>query len=196
MQPTETEHPMWIEKRGQQHRVYWRTGLPSPTKSYEKFDTRAKAEGFRDVARLAGLQPARDYLATGDPAVLHAALGLSPRANPVTTAGQPLVSTADDRGPTVQRHPHAVGLTFAELWARFLAAQRHLEEGTAEDYESYGKHHLLPFFGPHDLGLIHRTRPLRARDEAVGAVYVDDWVAHMLAKERLDRMGRRCPARC
>jgi hypothetical protein len=26
---------MWIEKRGLQHRVYWRTGLGSPQKAFE-----------------------------------------------------------------------------------------------------------------------------------------------------------------
>jgi hypothetical protein len=30
-------------------------------------------------------------------------------------------------------------VTFDELWRRFLAKQRHIDEGTVELYEGYGK---------------------------------------------------------
>ena len=50
------------------------------------------------------------------------------------------------------------------LWQRFLQAQRHLEGTTAEDYDSYGEFHLLPFFGAQDLAVIKRSRPLREAD--------------------------------
>ncbi len=37
---------MWIETRGRQHRVYWRTGQASPKKTFEPFASRDAAELF------------------------------------------------------------------------------------------------------------------------------------------------------
>lgn len=37
---------MWIEKRGRQYRVYYRTGLATPKKALEPFPTREMAEYF------------------------------------------------------------------------------------------------------------------------------------------------------
>jgi hypothetical protein len=42
----------WIEKRGDQHRVYWRNGVPGlPARSYLPFYGRAEAEQFVSIAR-------------------------------------------------------------------------------------------------------------------------------------------------
>jgi hypothetical protein len=84
-----------------------------------------------------------------------------------------------------------VGVTFDELWARFLARTRHVDESTHTLYAGYGRNHLLPFFEGTDIGLILRTKALRAADAPAGAVYVDDdWVTGMLAKERRNNAGR------
>jgi hypothetical protein len=61
-------------------------------------------------------------------------------------------------------------VTFRRLWQTFLDRQRHMAEGTHELYESYGEHHLLPYFGDTDIGLLLRTEPLRAADAPSGAL--------------------------
>lgn len=54
---------MWIETRGRQHRVYWRTGQASPKKTFEPFASRDAAELFVDLARRAGsLSGALEYV--------------------------------------------------------------------------------------------------------------------------------------
>ena len=64
-------------------------------------------------------------------------------------------------------------------------------EGALADYTSSGNYHLLPFFGDTDIGLILRTKPLRAADVPAGAVYVEDgWLKEMRKKERRNNVGR------
>jgi integrase len=83
---------------------------------------------------------------------------------------------------------------FRRLWETFLERQRHLAEGSAELYEGYGEHHLLPFFGDTDIGLILRTRPLRTADVVPGALYVeDDWLKVMKATPKRNDQGRLRP---
>lgn len=176
---------MWIETRCRQHRVYWRTGLPSPKKAFEPFPSRDAAELFIDLARRSGTLPgALAYVRDPRPDTLRELLGLAPLAAhaPHPDAGAP--------APADAPAPGAFGVTFKQLWDRFLAEQRHLEGTTSEDYASYGKHHLVPFFGPHDVALIRRAKPLRESDAVPGAVYIDDFVKAMLAKERLNNVGR------
>lgn len=70
---------MWIDTRGQQHRVYWRTGLPSPQKAYEPFPSRDQAELFKELARRSGtLQGALAYVRDPQPRVLRQLLGMAP----------------------------------------------------------------------------------------------------------------------
>jgi integrase len=179
---------MWIETRGRQHRVYWRTGLPSPKKAFEPFPSRDAAELFIDLARRSGtLSGALGYVRDPRPDTLRELLGLAPLSAP---AEQPPVGAPATAGAGAPCGPVGFGVTFERLWERFLAEQRHLEGTTGEDYASYGRHHLLPFFGPHDVALIRRARPLRESDATAGAVYVDDFLEAMLAKERLNNVGR------
>ncbi len=50
---------MWIEKRGQQHRVYWRTrNETGPKKDFEPFGTREQATAFIELARASSLSGA------------------------------------------------------------------------------------------------------------------------------------------
>jgi hypothetical protein len=54
---------MWIEKRGQQHRVYYRTrNETGPKKAFEPFSTRDQAEAFRALARASNLTGAIAYV--------------------------------------------------------------------------------------------------------------------------------------
>jgi hypothetical protein len=175
---------MWIETRGRQHRVYWHTGLDCPKKAYEPFPSQTQAELFISLARDSSLVGALGYLRDPSPGMLRKLLGMAPLApaRSLTPSARPLPAVADEG-------VGLVGVTFAELWTRFLEAQRHLEATTAEDYQSYGTFHLVPFFGAHDLGLIQRSSPLRESDAAPGAVYVDDWLKQMLTKERRNNVG-------
>ncbi|MET1059680.1 MAG: hypothetical protein ABWX84_08785 [Nocardioides sp.] len=54
---------MWIEKRGQQHRVCWRNRSETgPKKAFEPFDTREQAHAFITLARASNLAGAVDYV--------------------------------------------------------------------------------------------------------------------------------------
>ena len=188
---------LWIEQRGNQHRVYWRnTDAGLPARSYLPFYGRDSAEHFVGSAALLGLHTARQVFTTDDPqaaaALVQAALaerGLAPvdpapEVLPTAPAGQPPAfgAPADDR---------LTGVTFDELWTRFLGRTRHVDEGTHKLYQGYGRNHLLPFFGGTDIGLILRTRPLRAADAPADALYADDdWVTGMLKKERRNNACR------
>jgi integrase len=132
-------------------------------------------------------------------ALLDAALaerGLVPAGPaPLSVPELPPTPAAAARLFTPPADPRLTGVTFDELWTLFLARTRHVDEGTHKLYAGYGRNHLLPFFGGTDIGLILRTRPLRAADAPAGAVYVDDdWVTDMLKKERRNNAGRPIPA--
>jgi hypothetical protein len=59
---------LWIEKRGRQHRVYWRNapGLGLPARSYQRFYSSADAQQFIGMAAFLGLDTARQVMATED----------------------------------------------------------------------------------------------------------------------------------
>lgn len=173
----------------------WRTHqpAPSPKKAYEKIATRDDADSFLDVARWVGLPAARAYVADPTPqafAALTAAVSGDAQTQPApSTASTAAAGTTVD--PATLDDRHLVGVSFADLWQRFLKGQRHHEEGTVELHEGYGRHHLLPFLGDVDLGLVARTQPLRTSHAIPGAVYVDDdWPTHMMAKPRLNNVAR------
>lgn len=194
---------MWIEIKGKQHRVYWRTGLPvpAPARSYEAFTDRTDAEKFVELIRLVGLDVAQAVLQNPSAPAQAELVGrrttaprpdyippLAPCAGNAFAQHPPMA--AGSQLTTVQALP--TGVTFEVLWERFMERQRHLEEGTLELYDGYGRNHFLPFFAGTDLGLIMRSRPLLASSAHAGAVYVDDgWVSQMMTKEKLN--NRRQP---
>jgi hypothetical protein len=199
---------LWIEQRGRQYRVYWRNGVPGlPARSYVPFYGRADAVQFVGMASLLGLDTARQVLDAEDPqaaaALLQAALaerGLAPTDPAPRPAPEPLPAAQAGPPPlfTVPTDPRLTGVTFDELWARFLSRIRHVDEGTHKLYEGYGRNHLLPFFGGTDIGLILRTRPLRAADASAGALYVDDdWGDRHAAEGAAEQTpADRSPGRC
>lgn len=189
---------MWIEKRGRQYRVYWRNHRPDgPMKSFEPFANTEQAQTFIELARLTDLAFALAYVRDPSPEALAAAFAMPAAATgreavyapPVATAEAAVAGITPASASTLDQYSPAVGLTFDALWARFLEQLRHLEGTTVDLYEGYGAHHLLPFFGGVDIGLVQRARPLRERDAHPDAVYVDDWVTEMLSKERLNNVG-------
>lgn len=203
---------MWIELRGRQHRVYYRNySNDGPRKRFVAFDSRDKAATFIDLARLSSLAGALDYVGEPSEEKLTALLTGSPLGDLARSAAIGSDTTVNDgvgtfvdanrlaasRTRRVASVPVAldafdprVGVTFAELWARYLERKRGLEGTTREDYEAYGINHLLPFFGSVDVGLIQRTEPIAAHRRTNGAVYVDDWVKQMLGKKRLNNARR------
>lgn len=184
---------MWIEQRGQQHRVYWRNQTETgPQRLYQPFPTRDQAELFRQLARTSSLSGALAWLHNPSEEGLMELLGRRPKPalQDTSIATQAVVGVAPSTTGVGDRYDARVGVTFAHLWQRFLDIQRHLEGSTAELYEMYGRIHFLPFFGDTDLGLIQRTEPLRVSDALTGAVYVDDWVDLMLTKPRLNNALR------
>jgi len=129
---------LWIEQRGLQHRVYWRNNVAGlPAQSYLPFYGRDAAEHFVGSASLLGLHTARQVFTTEDPqaaaALVQAALaerGLAPadlapqpapELQPAALAGPPPLFTAP-------ADPRLTGVTFDELWARFLGRIRHVDE--------------------------------------------------------------------
>jgi len=194
---------LWIEQRARQHRVYWRnSGAGLPARSYVRFYGRAEAEQFVSMAGLLGLHTARQVLDAGDPqaaAVLlqeaWAQRGLAlakPAPAPVAPAGSLLSLSAASAGAPAD--PRLTGVTFRRLWQTFLDRHRSIAEGTRELYESYGEHHLLPYFGDTDIGLILRTEPLRTTDAPPGALFVEDgWLKKMETTPKRDNMKRLRP---
>lgn len=169
---------MWIEKRGRQHRVYWRNapGLGLPARSYQRLDSRGDAEQFIGMAAHFGLETARQVMATPDASARRELLAAAQAerapapAGPATTphlaaAFTPPVAVGMPAGSRL------TGVTFRTLWTTFLERHRHVRKGTRTLYEGYGKYHLLPFFGDTDIALIQRTRPLRPSDALPGALW-------------------------
>ena len=75
---------MWVEKHGQQHRVYYRTrNEGGPKKAFEPFSTRDQAEAFIKLARASSLPGAVAYVRDPHPDALMALLGRSPVQVPV-----------------------------------------------------------------------------------------------------------------
>ncbi|MGY1827604.1 tyrosine-type recombinase/integrase [Blastococcus sp. SYSU DS0541] len=192
---------MWIEKRGRQHRVYWRNpaGLGLPARSYQRLESRGDAEQFIGMAAHFGLDTARQVMATPDASarreLLAAAQAEQAPAPAGVAAAGPLI-TPGVRAATAAApdDPRLSGVSFRTLWTTFLDRHRHVRKGTRELYKSYGKYHLLPFFGDTDIALIQRTRPLRPSDALPGALYVeDDWLKKMEATPKRDNMGRLRP---
>lgn len=192
---------LWIEKRGRQFLVYWRNPEGClPARSCQRgLYTRADAEKFIIMAGHLGLDTTRHVMAANDRATRHARIAAALAERAPGPAGPAVVSplrapglpTAAPVAPPTPDDRHRTGVTFATLWQTFLDRQHHLEEGTLTDYTSYGTYHLLPFFGDTDIGLILRTRPLRAADVPAAGIYVEDgWLKEMLKKERRNNVGR------
>jgi integrase len=188
---------MWIEQRSQQYRVYWRNqDQCGPKKSYEPFATREQAELFISLARASSLRGAVAYVR--DPRREVLARILSPtqdhpqevRSSPVASLGADAVAGLTPALSDADLSDLRVGVTFQRLWEQWIKAQRQLEDTSLDLYEAYAKNHLLPYFGEHDLGLIRRSEPLRMSDADTGVIYVDHWVELMLAKPRMNNVGR------
>ncbi|MCU1612973.1 MAG: hypothetical protein JWO98_513 [Frankiales bacterium] len=135
---------LWIELRGRQHRVYWRNapGLGLPARSYQPgLYSKADAQKFVEIATHLGLDTARQAMAANDEATRRALLaaavaerGLVPAPAAAPAPITPPLAAAPMSpafvAPAGGSGTRTVGVTFDELWARFLTKIRHVDEGT------------------------------------------------------------------
>jgi integrase len=183
---------MWIEKRGQQHRVYWRTKNPTgPKKAFEPFATPEQAELFIELARASNLYSALDFVRDPCPDKLNRILGRVTPAQTQVPSAAPETAGGPAPVPVDRTDPRLTGVTFEQVLEQFIVSQRHVSEAMATAYEQYGRDHFLPYFRGVDIGLIKRQRPLKPGDDT-GVVYLADaWLDAMLKKPKLN--NRRQP---
>jgi hypothetical protein len=149
------------------------------------FATEDLAEQFKSLTDLVGIESALAFVA-GDESLARQAIGQGGATGAVTAPASTAVPTvrvaALGSGPT--------GVTLAMLWNRFMASRKNIEDGTADNYKSYFRIHIGPFFGGSDVGRIFRDRPLNPAFERPAAVYVSDFLEALLAKPRLYGSGK------
>jgi integrase len=161
----------WIERRGAQHRAYWRR--PQGGKTYEAFTSRRDAESFRELVALVGLDTAR--------AIVRGELTLAP--------AEQLVTDSVDVVPEPVRAGNRTGVCFDDLAARFLTDLTGVETKTREGYTAQIEHYLRPFFAGTDIGLILAKTPLRTPVEPY--LTVTGWVSWMNEQTTHTNDGRR-----
>ena len=89
---------MWIDYRGRQHRVYWRTHNESgPKRAFEPFATRAQAKAFIALSQASTLSGAVAYVRDPSPDALMRLLGREPTPVPA----QPSVAELSVTGSTI-----------------------------------------------------------------------------------------------
>lgn len=176
----------WIEQRRRRfvikERIY-DTKVTGPS-----FADRADAELFVSLVRRVGWQAAIDYVTEQPPtepspaqrtvrerAVAAGALD-DPAALPITDQHLP---------PPPGREPS--GVSVGELVRRFIDA-RTVRPKTRDEYLSYVRDHIDPFFGDLDAAyVIRQAHPLA---EGTSAKTVVDWRAELTGRPVLTRQGR------
>ena len=126
---------MWIEKRGQQHRVYWRntTDLDGPKKPYEIFPTREHAQMFIALAKMSSLPVARDYVRDPSETKLCHIMGMRAPALSVEARlpEAPSIRASAALAPTATAgtdDPRVTSITVQTLWDHRLESRREVEE--------------------------------------------------------------------
>jgi hypothetical protein len=137
---------MWIEKRGLQHRVYYRNPLPEKPRNRDSVAFYAEADAHQFIALASQLGLATALAVSDEPdeaaatAIIARALEARAPRTGLLRAGTPAPAAPPQAAPA---DPRMVGMTFDELWARFLTKIRHVDEGTRKLYEGYGRNHLI-----------------------------------------------------
>jgi hypothetical protein len=135
---------MWIDVRGRQHRVYYRNPLPEKPKNRDQVAFFAEDDARRFIVLAGQLGLATALAVTNEPdevaatAIIARALATRAPLPGLVHAGAPTAvapAPASAGQPTEARDPRVVGVTFDELWARFLTKIRHVDEGTHKRYE-------------------------------------------------------------
>ena len=176
---------MWIEKRGQQQRVYWRkTG---GGKDYEPFATDADARAFIALCKQHGQDRVVDaHRARASQAPDAAAQVAAPAPAPIGEGAPPgmpgLVAG--------MRAPEPVGVSLRWLAVEYVASGNRGNEKTRAEYRRDLERYVFPFFkvdspGDVDIAMI-MTRPLPTKGNAEWS-----WPTVLRWKEWLARQPRR-----
>jgi len=156
---------MWIEKRRQQHRAYWRKPVG---KDYEAFDTETQARDFIGLCDKFG----RDKVVAR-----HRARAASQAVTVVAAPTTPGVTArSGDHTITVPAlaasltAPTPAGITLAWLGEQYVSSGNKGNDNTRSDYHRDLARYIYPFFtqgsaGDADIAMI-MTRPLPTLDGA------------------------------
>jgi integrase len=184
---------MWIEKRGQQHRAYWRK--PADGKDYEAFDTKTAAQDFIGLCNKFG----RDKVVARHRANGQAATVVAPSTTPGAAGapgGHTIAVPALAAGLTA---PTPAGITLAWLGEQYASSGNRGNANTRSDYRRDLDRYVYPYFGRGsagdvDLAMI-MTRPLPTLD---GADWpwptIAGWKTWLGEQPRHDRHGKPIPA--
>ena len=150
---------MWHEKRGQQHRAYWRKQTGG--KDYEVFPTESQARAFIALGRQFG----RDKIVARHRARAASATTATAVCASTTPQGQTITAPALAAGLTA---PTPGGITLAWLGGQYVTSGNHGNEYTRSDYRRDLTRYVNPFFGRAcdgdvDVAMI-MTRPLPTLD--------------------------------
>jgi integrase len=162
---------MWIEQKGRQQRVYWRTATG---RDYEPLTTRQDAEKFRAAAKLLGPETARD--------LLRSAAGNNPADQ------RPAVQTPATVAPTTG------ALTIRELVEWYWQQKSGVPERTRTDAKAMLDNHIVPYFGDVDVRLLrNKVKPRRAApiDPEGKPMSITGWVNWLADRSGLDCHGQR-----
>jgi hypothetical protein len=151
---------MWIEKRRQQHRAYWRK--PADGKEYEAFPTKAEARAFIDLCDKFG----RDKVVSR-----HRARGLEQA--PTVVSAPATQGAHTNTVPALAASltaPTPAGITLAWLGEQYVSSGNKGNDNTRSDYRRDLARYIYPFFTQGfardaDIAMI-MTRPLPTLDGA------------------------------
>lgn len=185
---------MWIEKRRQQHRAYWRK--PADGKDYEAFPTKTEARDFIDLCEKFG----RDKVVAR-----HRARAIGQVATVVATPSTPgapgASATLGGRTITVPAlaagltAPTPAGITLAWLGEQYVSSGNRGNTSTRSDYRRDLKRYIYPYFsqgsaGDVDITMI-MTRPLPTLDGADWPLpTIAAWKVWLGKQPRHDRHGK------
>ena len=175
---------MWIEKRRQQHRAYWRK--PSDGKDYEAFRTETQARDFIGLCNKLG----RDRVvarhrarAVGQASTMVSA--------PATQGAHTSTVPALAAGLTA---PTPAGITLAWLGEQYVSSGNRGNANTQSDYRRDLERYIYPFFGQGSAGdadiAMIMTRPLPTLDGADWpSPTISAWKHWLGEQPRHDRHG-------
>ena len=190
--PRERPTMSWIEQRGAQHRVYWRTvpGRQAP-KQFEPFGTLADAERFRALVDALGGDVDRARAFVRSPAATTATA-------PTTTAPAGTRSDArrheqpDPTGPD----PTRTGVVTLEQIFELYLHNKSCRPRTITRYRRMFASHIAPYFGgDRDITTIRSGRYLDPRAPAPvrgadAGDRVNDWLAWLATRHTRTHTGR------
>lgn len=162
----------WIEQRGRQHRVYERV---DGRRAFVPFDTRHDAERFAAAAREHGWTTAYAYVTREE----------QPDSPPDPTQDRVVPHV-----PDTSLNLRPAGVTVGELCQAYVRHRRAYGEVTAktlEQYESYIRLHIEPYFGDLDAGYVLSVEHPAASDLPTTVAFR----AHLLATPATLRVVRR-----